>query len=77
MYPAQYVSLHTPKISSSSSKGLKSKPLTQTDAAGVDTTQEAINRFVVNMMSHPKVQDRAQQEIDTLTGQSRIPGIEE
>lgn len=47
------------------------------DAAAVDTTQEAINRFVVAMMTYPEIQRRAQQEIDSLTGQSRLPGIQE
>lgn len=47
------------------------------DAAAVDTTQEATNIFFVNMMLHPDVQRRAQQEIDSVTGQSRLPGVEE
>lgn len=47
------------------------------DAAGVETTQEAMNRFVASMIEHPEIQRRAQEEIDLVIGKERLPGIEE
>lgn len=51
--------------------------MADSDISAVDTTNEAISRFVVAMMAHPEVQRRAQQEIDSLTGQLRLPGLQE
>ena len=47
------------------------------DGAGVDTTLAAITRFVVNMMLHPEIQRRAQEEIDACTGGHRLPNLGE
>jgi len=47
------------------------------DGAGVDTILAVMARFVFNMMIHPEIQRRAQEEIDALTGGHRLPTLEE
>lgn len=47
------------------------------DAGGADTLHSAMNRFFVVMMLYPDVQRRAQQEIDTVVGSTRLPRPEE
>jgi len=45
--------------------------------AGVDTILAVMARFVFNMMIHPEIQCRAQEEIDALTGGHRLPTLED
>ncbi|ETW86402.1 cytochrome P450 monooxygenase 63 [Heterobasidion irregulare TC 32-1] len=42
-------------------------------AAGVDTTVSAILSFFLAMMLHPEIQQRAQQDIDSVVGSDRLP----
>ena len=47
------------------------------DGAGVDTTLALMTRFIINMIIHPDIQRRVQEEIDEVTGGHRLPGLEE
>lgn len=47
------------------------------DGAGVDTTQAIIRRFVYAMAANPRVQRRAQEELDGVTGDGRLPTLDE
>ncbi|KAK1983937.1 cytochrome P450 [Colletotrichum cereale] len=42
---------------------------------GADTTVSAIATFFLTMMLHPEAQKRAQEEIDRIVGQDRLPNI--
>ncbi|CAL1715497.1 unnamed protein product [Somion occarium] len=42
-------------------------------AGGADTTVSALGSFISAMVLHPKVQNKAQQEIDTVVGSERLP----
>jgi len=42
-------------------------------SGGVDTILAVMTRFVFNMIMHPEIQRRAQEEIDALTGGRRLP----
>jgi len=45
--------------------------------AGVDTTQAILRRFVYAMAANPQMQRRAQEELDALTGDGRLPTLED
>ncbi|KJZ75867.1 hypothetical protein HIM_04691 [Hirsutella minnesotensis 3608] len=42
-------------------------------AAGQDTTWASVVVFILNMMLHPKIQAKAQQQIDKVVGRDRLP----
>ncbi|KAJ7224125.1 cytochrome P450 [Mycena pura] len=46
-------------------------------AAGVGTTVASIEVFLLAMLLFPAVQAKAQEEIDSVVGQSRLPGFED
>ncbi|KAJ6553462.1 cytochrome P450 [Mycena vulgaris] len=46
-------------------------------SAGVSTTLSSIEIFLLAMLLFPAVQKKAQEEIDTVVGQSRSPGFED
>ncbi|KAK4047662.1 hypothetical protein OIO90_006091 [Microbotryomycetes sp. JL221] len=41
--------------------------------AGSDTTSDGISTFLLTMVAHPHVLKRAQEELDTVVGQTRMP----
>jgi hypothetical protein len=47
--------------------------LTVSSAAGAETTAAAMNWWMLAMVTYPEVQKRAQKELDTVVGQTRIP----
>jgi len=46
-------------------------------AAGADTTTAAIGTFFFAMATHPEIQAKAQNEIDTIVGTQRLPTFED
>ncbi|OHE93537.1 cytochrome P450 1A2 [Colletotrichum orchidophilum] len=46
-------------------------------AAGQDTTWSTLVAFVLNMVLHPEVQDKAQRILDEVVGDSRLPTFED
>ncbi|KAI0365462.1 cytochrome P450 [Pilatotrama ljubarskyi] len=46
-------------------------------SAGADTTNVAMRNFLLAMMLHPHVQERAQRELDEVVGRERLPGFED
>ncbi|KAJ3002825.1 hypothetical protein NUW54_g5637 [Trametes sanguinea] len=47
----------------------------QVYSGGADTTASTIIAFILMMVRHPEVQSRAQAEIDTVTGHTRLPAF--
>jgi len=47
------------------------------DGAGIDTTQAILRRFVYAMVVNPQMQRRAQEELDGITGGTRLPTCED
>lgn len=47
------------------------------DAAGVDSTFSTSTLFLLMMTLYPEVQRKAQEEIDRVVGQDRLPTLEE
>lgn len=45
--------------------------------AGADTTSKYLASFVLCIASHPKIQRRAQKDIDQVIGSDRVPSIED
>jgi len=45
--------------------------------AGIDTTQAILRRFVYAMVVNPQMQRRAQEELDGVTGTTRLPTLED
>ncbi|KFH47724.1 O-methylsterigmatocystin oxidoreductase-like protein [Hapsidospora chrysogenum ATCC 11550] len=43
--------------------------------AGADTTWATLMVFVLNMVTHPEVQNKAQKLLDTVVGHDRLPGL--
>ncbi|KAK5996404.1 Cytochrome P450 monooxygenase CLM2 [Cladobotryum mycophilum] len=45
--------------------------------AGADSTMTVLTNFLLSMVLHPEVQRKAQEEIDRVTGGSRLPRLED
>ncbi|RPD64505.1 cytochrome P450 [Lentinus tigrinus ALCF2SS1-7] len=46
-------------------------------AAGADTTNASVHAFILAMAKYPKVQERAQAELDAVVGPDRLPGLDD
>ena len=47
------------------------------DGGSADTTTSAMAGFLLNMILHPNIQDKAQAEIDRVVGSERLPTFAE
>ena len=43
--------------------------------AGGETTASTLQSFILSLIAHPECQRRAQEEIDSVIGQDRLPTI--
>jgi cytochrome P450 len=47
------------------------------DGGSADTTTGTMAGFVLNMILHPNIQEKAQAEIDRVVGSERLPTLSE
>lgn len=60
-----------------SSRGEPFADSTPLPTAGSDTTADGISTFFMTMVAHPEVQRKAQEELDRVIGQSRLPSFDD
>ncbi|KIJ28354.1 hypothetical protein M422DRAFT_189820, partial [Sphaerobolus stellatus SS14] len=75
IHESSLVSLHIPEIKSSEEEYLLKWAAASVYGAGADTTVSSVTSFFLCMCLNPRVQAKAQAELDRVIGQDRLPSL--